>query len=317
MKRILLFILFFIYSNLFADVLKIGVLNYGTVNWELDVIKHHNLDKKYGFDLQTVQLASKNAQLIALQSNSVDMIVNDWIWVNTQKSKGKNFVFYPYSKATGTLCVKMGSGIKTLEDLKDKELGISGGVDDKTWIILRAYAKQKYNLDLKNTTKPVYATAPILYKKMEDNSLQASINYWHFNAMLEKFDIKPLIFMEDVFASLGIKSDVPFVGWTFGQNFASKNSDLIDSFLKASFEAKDILKSSDEEWQRLKPMMNLKDEADFEPLKDGFRKIIIKDFTKENMEDINKVFQMLLNEGKDELMGESKILDENIFYRVK
>lgn len=314
MKKLFLFLALFLCVNLFADVLKIGVLNYGTVNWELDVIKHHKLDKKYGFDLQPVQLASKNAQLIALQGNSVDMIVNDWIWVNTQKSRGKNFVFYPYSKATGTLCVKFGNGIKTLEDLKDKELGIAGGVDDKTWIILRAYAKQKYDLDLKKMTKPVYATAPILYKKMEDNSLEASINYWHFNSMLEKFDVKPLVFMEDVFAQFGIKNDIPFVGWTFSQQFASKNRGLIDSFLKASFEAKDILNSSDEEWERLKPLMNLKDEADFEPLKDGFRKTIIKDFTKENLSDIQKVFKILLEEGKEELVGESKTLDDNIFY---
>ena len=68
--------------------LRIGVLAFGTVNWELDVLKHHNLDKKYGFDLDVVELASKNAQLVSLQSKDVNMIVNDWIWVNTQKAKG-------------------------------------------------------------------------------------------------------------------------------------------------------------------------------------------------------------------------------------
>jgi hypothetical protein len=33
-------------------VLRIAVLKFGTVNWELDVIKHHGLDKANGFTLE-------------------------------------------------------------------------------------------------------------------------------------------------------------------------------------------------------------------------------------------------------------------------
>ena len=157
--------------------LRIGVLAFGTVNWELDVLKHHNLDKKYGFDLDVVELASKNAQLVSLQSKDVNMIVNDWIWVNAQKTKGKNFSFYPYSKATGTLLVNENSNINTLLDLKGKHLGIAGGVYDKTWLLFRAYSKSKYDIDLKDIVNPLFASAPIVYKKMQDDSLQAAINW--------------------------------------------------------------------------------------------------------------------------------------------
>ena len=57
------------------------------------------------------------------------------------KSKGKDFSFYPYSKATGTLLVNENSKIKTLLDLKGKELGIAGGVYDKTWLLFRHIVK--------------------------------------------------------------------------------------------------------------------------------------------------------------------------------
>jgi NitT/TauT family transport system substrate-binding protein len=163
----------------------VGVLAYGTVNWELDVLKQNNLDKKYGFELEIVELASKNAQLIALQSKDVDVIVNDWIWVNAQRASGKDFTFYPYSKASGTLMVNEKSNIKSLADLKGKELGIGGGNFDKTWLLLRAYTKNRYKYDLKDTVNPVFASSPIIYKKMEDGSLEAGINFWHFNAKLE------------------------------------------------------------------------------------------------------------------------------------
>ena len=294
--------------------LRIGVLAFGTVNWELDVLKHHNLDKKYGFDLDVVELASKNAQFVSLQSKDVNMIVNDWIWVNTQKAKGKNFSFYPYSKATGTLLVNENSNINTLLDLKGKHLGIAGGVYDKTWLLFRAYSKSKYDIDLKDIVNPLFASAPILYKKMQDDSLQAAINFWHFNAKLESKNIKALIEISEILKELDIQKDVSFVGWTFDTKFANENKDLINAFLKASKESKEILKNSDEEWNRIKEQMSVKNDKEFEALKNGYKKGIIEEFDENSIGDLQKVFKILLKEGGEKFVEDSTSLDNSIFW---
>ena len=294
--------------------LRIGVLAFGTVNWELDVLKHHNLDKKYGFDLDVVELASKNAQLVSLQSKDVNMIVNDWIWVNTQKAKGKNFSFYPYSKATGTLLVNENSNINTLLDLKGKHLGIAGGVYDKTWLLFRAYSKSKYDIDLKDIVNPLFASAPILYKKMQDDSLQAAINFWHFNAKLESKNIKALIEISEILKELDIQKDVSFVGWTFDTKFANENKDLINAFLKASKESKEILKNSDEEWNRIKEQMSVKNDKELEALKNGYKKGIIEEFDENSIGDLQKVFKILLKEGGEKFVEDSTSLDNSIFW---
>ena len=294
--------------------LRIGVLAFGTVNWELDVLKHHNLDKKYGFDLDVVELASKNAQLVSLQSKDVNMIVNDWIWVNTQKAKGKNFSFYPYSKATGTLLVNENSNINTLLDLKGKHLGIAGGVYDKTWLLFRAYSKSKYDIDLKDIVNPLFASAPILYKKMQDDYLQAAINFWHFNAKLESKNIKALIEISEILKELDIQKDVSFVGWTFDTKFANENKDLINAFLKASKESKEILKNSDEEWNRIKEQMSVKNDKEFEALKNGYKKGIIEEFDENSIGDLQKVFKILLKEGGEKFVEDSTSLDNSIFW---
>ena len=296
--------------------LRIGVLAYGTVNWELDVIKHHNLDKKNGFNLDIVNLASKNAQLVSLQAKDVNMIVNDWLWVNTQKSKGKNYSYYPYSKATGTLVVNEKSNIKTLLDLKGKNLGIAGGVYDKTWLLFRAYGKSKYDIDLQDIVSPMYAQAPIIYKKMQDNSLEAAINFWHFNAKLEANNIKPLIEIKDILKQFDIKDDVSFVGWTFDSDFANENKDLINGFLKASQEAKDLLKNNNEEWNRIKDQMNVKNDVEFEALKSGYKKGIIEEFNENSISDLEKIYKILLKEGGDKFVGDSVYLDNEIFWKI-
>ncbi len=297
------------------DKLKVGVLAYGTVNWELDVIKYNKLDKKYGFDLEVLKLASKNASSVAIQADSVDMIVTDWLWVNTQRANGKDFTFYPYSKATGTIYTKQNA--KTLLDLKGQKLGVAGGPYDKSWLLLRAYSKYKHGKDLKDLITPVFASPVILYKKILDGSLNSAINFWHFNAKLKAKDAKALIQMSDILEQLGVKEDISLIGWTFRRDVALKNKKLYNSFIKASHEAKDILLSDEKEWDRIRPLMKAKDEKVFLSLKEGFKEGIIKEFSSKNIEDSKKVFEILLNEGGKNLLSNAKSLDEKTFWNFE
>lgn len=125
---------------------RVGVLKFGTVNWEIDVIKHHQLDKKYQFDLDVTALASKNASAVALQSNAVNIILTDWLWVNRQRFENKMYTIFPTSMTTGGLYIAASSDIQSLGDLKGKKIGIAGGAVDKSWLLLQAYSQK--NMDL-------------------------------------------------------------------------------------------------------------------------------------------------------------------------
>ena len=102
-------LLFFVGVN--AQTIKIGSLQYGSVNWELKLIKELELDKKNNFDLQIVELASKNAAAVALQGGAVDLIVTDWFWVSRQRNEGRLFSFVPHSMAAGGLIASTNSKI--------------------------------------------------------------------------------------------------------------------------------------------------------------------------------------------------------------
>jgi len=311
--KILIFIFISLLNLNANEKIKVGVLAYGTVNWELDVLKHNKLDKKYGIDVEIVKLASKNAVSIALQSNSVDVIVNDWVWVNRQKSSGKNIAFYPYSKAVGALYVN-DDKIKSLEDLSEKRLGIAGGNVDKTWLLFRAYYKNKYSKDLKDIVTPVFAAPPILYKKMLDKSLNATINFWHFNAKLDSKGFKRLLGVKEILEELNISSDIPLIGWTFNKDFANNNTKAINSFLQASYETKKLLSTSPSQWNRIKPLMKVKNEEMFKALKNGYINGIVKNFSTIHIENSKKVFDILYKEGGKKLVGNSTSLNSEIFW---
>lgn len=64
-------------SAVAADKIRIAVLKFGTVNWEMDVIKRHQIDLEQGFELDVVKLAGKQATMVALQSGDVDIAITD------------------------------------------------------------------------------------------------------------------------------------------------------------------------------------------------------------------------------------------------
>src|SRR6056297_3430920 len=125
-----------------TPVLKAAVLEFGTVNWELDSIKHNGFDTANGFELEVQGVAGGSAAKVAFQGGEADVIVSDWLWVARQRAEGKDFIFIPYSKAVGALMVAGDSPATSLEDMKGKKIGIAGGPLDKSWLILRAYAQQ-------------------------------------------------------------------------------------------------------------------------------------------------------------------------------
>ncbi len=69
-------------------VVRIGVLKFGTVNWELDVIRRHGLDRAHGFAIEPTELAGKDGAAVALQGGAVDVILTDWLWVAKRRSLG-------------------------------------------------------------------------------------------------------------------------------------------------------------------------------------------------------------------------------------
>ena len=54
--------------------IRVGTLQFGTVNWEMDVIQRNKLAEQENLNLEVVPLASKNAAAVALQGGAVDVL---------------------------------------------------------------------------------------------------------------------------------------------------------------------------------------------------------------------------------------------------
>ena len=101
-----------------ADRLRIGVQSTGTFAWQLDVVRRHGLAEAANLNLIATEMASPDAGKLALNADTVDIAVVDWLWVARERALGMKLQFYPYSTAVGAIMTRNDSPIRSLADLK-------------------------------------------------------------------------------------------------------------------------------------------------------------------------------------------------------
>ena len=291
-------------------------MQYGSVNWELKLIEELELDKKNSFDLEIVELASKNAAAVALQGGSVDLIVTDWFWVSRQRNEKRLFSFIPHSMAAGGLIASKNSKIVNDLDLKNKKIGVAGGQVDKGWLIFRAYYKKKHGTDLIALSRPIFGAPPLLNKKMQQSGFDAILTYWPYQAkLLTDKNFKKVININEILSELGIPDGIPVIGWVFRDDWGKNNNDILNNFLKASDEAKKIMLESDKIWEKIRPNMMAEDDLLFSNLREIYREgIPKKKFTKTQIEGAKKLYSILSKIGGKELVGNAKELSPGTFW---
>ncbi|MCP3672264.1 MAG: ABC transporter substrate-binding protein [Gammaproteobacteria bacterium] len=293
--------------------LKVGVLKFGTVNWELQTIKRYQLDTAEGFNLEVVHYAGKMATTTALHGRAVDAIVNDWIWVSRQRSEGRSYSFIPYSLMGGSLMVPADSNITTVDDLRGKKIGIAGGPLDKNWLLIQAIAKKHHNINLSDSLEEIYGAPPLLSKKLEMAELDGVITFWHYAAKLEAKGFRRIIDAENTLIELGVKKNIPMIGYVFTPELLQDRRMLVQALYRASRKAKKILTQQPAAWEALKPLMKTKSERSFLALKEGFLKGIPLHWGTTERREAAHLYRLLATIGGKKLVGNTNKLDQGSF----
>ena len=93
--------------------------------------------------------------------------------------------------------------------------------------------------------------------------------------------------------------------------------DLFERFLKATKESREILKTSDEEWHRIKKLTGAKSDEMLRTIKEGFRSGIPRNDNQILKENITKAYKILKDIGGQKLVGKGDSLSEGTIWNVK
>jgi NitT/TauT family transport system substrate-binding protein len=298
-----------------AEVIRLAVQKTGTFAWELAVIRAHGLDRQADLAIQVNELANPEAGKIALRGGAADIIVSDWLWVSRERGLGAKLTFYPYSSALGAVMVPNSSSIRTLADLKGRKLAVAGGPIDKNWLLLRASMKQD-GIDLKSESTIVYGAPPLLAAKTLSGEMDATLNYWNFCAALEARGFRRLAGIEDLLPRLGAKGRTAMIGYVFDEGWGSANRNAVARFIAMTRGAKEILATSDAEWEKIAPLTGAADAATLRAYRNRYREGIPRRPIADEEADARVLYRVLAAIGGREIVGPAQELDPGTFYRA-
>lgn len=296
-----------------AAKVRIGVLKFGTVSWELDTIKHHQFDTANGIDLDVAYFAGEDATNVALQAGATDVIVSDWLWVSRQRSEGGDLTLAPYSTAVGAIMVKQEAPIHAIADLKGKKLGVAGGPLDKSWLLIQAVAKRDHKIDLAEESEILFGAPPLMSEKAVQGELDAVLNFWHFCARLEANGFRRLVSANDAAKALGASGPVSALGYVFHDAWAGANPQGAIGLVRASAQAKELLARSDEEWLRIAPVVRAEGK-ELEKLRDRYREGIPRRPVADEEADAGKLYHVLAQIGGEKLVGSAPEMAPGTFW---
>ncbi|WP_315833270.1 ABC transporter substrate-binding protein [Bradyrhizobium prioriisuperbiae] len=297
-----------------AETVRLAVQKTGTLSWELAVIRARGLDKQADLIIEAVELASPESGKIALRGGSADVIVSDWLWVSRERQLGAKLTFYPYSSALGAVMVPDASPIRTLADLKGRKLAVAGGAIDKSWLLLRAFMKRD-GIDLTSDATIAYGAPPLLARKTISGEMDANLNYWNFCAALEAKGFRRLVGMEDILLKLGAKGRTAMIGYVFNETWAASHREAITRFLAVTGQAKEILATSDADWDIIAPLTGATDAATLRAYRERYREGIPRRPIAEEEADARTLYRVLAGIGGAEIVGPGQDLDPGTFYR--
>jgi NitT/TauT family transport system substrate-binding protein len=295
-----------------AAPIRVGTLRFGSLAWELDVMRRHGL--LVGFGLEVVDFAAGSASQVALQAGNVDLVLQDWLWVSRQRAAGANWTLAPIPSALGAIMAPPGSPVHGVADLRGRRLGIAGGPLDKSWLLLRLYASRKAAIDLDAAVEKTFGPPPLIAEQLRAGRLDAMLTYWPFAARADAQGLHPVLHIGDVLAALGAPRDLPMLGFVFDQDWAAHHRAALQAFLAASQVARSILLHSDAEWDAIAPLTRARGPAELAQLRDWYRSGFPGTWSPAAAQAAARLFALFAQVGGSALVGPSTQLTPGTFW---
>jgi NitT/TauT family transport system substrate-binding protein len=299
-----------------APSVRLGVLQFGTVQWVAEVIRRHAFDQAHGFALETIMLANNDAGRVALMAQSADIVVSDWFFVAAQRTAGTALSFAPFTSASGALMVPSASPVRGIGDLQGRRLGVAGGPLDKSWLLFQAAARKLAGIDVATAASVSYGAPPLLNAKLHQGELDAVLTFWNFAARLEAEGFRQVIAIDACARALDLPEPLSLVGFVFHEAWARENPSVVEGFLAATADAERKLAESDAEWQHIRPLMDAPDDALFASLRRRFIDGIARPSYADQQRAATRLFDILLRTGGTRATSSMDHLPEGIFWQA-
>jgi NitT/TauT family transport system substrate-binding protein len=112
-----------------------------------------------------------------------------------------------------------------------------------------------------------------------------------------------------------VTGPLSMIGYVFDETWAAAHRETINRFLDVTQKAKQILLTSNAEWERIAPLVGARDAATLNIYRDRYRQGIPSRPVDSEEKDATALYRVLLKLGGTALVGEGAELAPGTFYR--
>lgn len=293
--------------------LRVASVKFGSLSWLLDTVRFNGFDKANGLQIDVREVATNQSGPIALLADESDIIVSDWTWAMRQRGMGVKVKFAPFSSALGAIMVPADGKVTKLGDLAGKKLGVAGSAIDKSWLLLRGYSRRTLGKDIADLATPTFGTAPLLSEELRSGRLDGVLNFWTYAARLASEGYVQLLRMDTVLKDLGVSPVPPMVGFLWKEETEKTKGAAIAAFLRSMQLGNEALQQ-DGAWERLRPLIKPASDTELKSIAAFYKSGIPRPWTAAETQSAQKLMQVLVDVGDQELVGHGTQFDAELFH---
>jgi NitT/TauT family transport system substrate-binding protein len=284
----------------------------GSPRYMLYTMKRLGLDHEHGFHLD-VRLVSDALEggmetvEARLQDGDADLIDIDYISTARERAEGAEIVaIHPYGRTVGGLVAHEDSDIEGLTDLSGRRIGVVRRLD-KNWILVRAACRQYHDFDPDETATPVEAGSKVgLTELLHDGEVDAVLQFWPIvPEITERGPYREVFPVADLVQRLsGTDRKLPISTFLTSESFLDDRPETVRRFTRAYRDVVDRLVEEDDHWDAVAAdLMTYDDPAIVRAVRDGWRDMVVRDWDRETVAGMERLFDHLLDVGGREALG--------------
>jgi NitT/TauT family transport system substrate-binding protein len=260
---------------------RFGVIASGGQGEVPYAIRQFNLDRKYGFVLQEVDLTAPGQQYVMYRAGSIDVSPGTFLDLLRQRKAGFGLqAFHGFQRYNNYIVVKPDSPIRSFADLKGKRFG-EFGTTFLDWLILRAAGKKAFGFDIERDADLVQGAPPLLNQFLAKGEIEAMLQFSTLTlGPIKAGEQRMLIDVPGVMRRAGFVPDAFNSNWLVAERWSAAHPGAVTRLSAMIDEAYAKLKTDDSLWLPIAAKIGFTDPAIVEAYRNLERRVDNPPFTR-------------------------------------
>jgi NitT/TauT family transport system substrate-binding protein len=263
----------------------------GVQDFPLIMMEQQGIAKKYKLKLEKQMVVDPQAEYTAMKLPEFQISFGGWPTIALMRSQGyKVTSIYSVMNYSNDILVKKDSPLKSIEDLKGKNIGVFGGPSASTTLFFRMVGSRFFDFDPLKQANVKFGAPPLLAGMLDRGDLDAVLLLDPVSTqLLDSGKYRTIGNIGEIWKQKTGQNPV-FLCVVVNEAWAKANPDAVKRFVSAYKESVEYIKSHDDVWSAFAKQLEIKTAEGTELLRKQIDTAMLAEWNKNLIDEQYKSF---------------------------